>query len=59
MTPRNLIITLVVVSACVVCAVKANTSRYVGILNEALHIVSQEYVLPVDEKKLFEQAVKC
>lgn len=58
MTPRNLIITLLVVSACVVCAVKANTSRYVGILNEALHIVSNEYVDPtVSEKKLFEQAM--
>lgn len=57
MTPRNLIITLLVVSACVVCAVKANSSRYVGILNEALHIISKEYVLPVDERQLFEQAM--
>lgn len=57
MTPRNLVITLLAVSTCVVCAVKANQSRYVGILNEALHIVSSEYVEPVDEKKLFEQAM--
>lgn len=57
MTPRNLVISLLAVSACVACAVKANQSRYAGILNEALHIVANEYVSPVDEKKLFEQAM--
>jgi carboxyl-terminal processing protease len=57
MTPRNLVIMLLAVSTCVVCAVKANQSRFVGILNEALHIVSNEYVEPVEQKKLFEQAM--
>ncbi len=57
MTPRNLALMLLAASACAVCAVKANQSRYVGILNEALHIVSSEYVRPVKEKDLFERAM--
>jgi carboxyl-terminal processing protease len=57
MTPRNLAMMLLAASACAVCAVKANQSRYIGILNEALHIVSSEYVRPVKEKDLFERAM--
>ena len=57
MTPRNLSLLLLAASSCAVCAVKANQSRYAGILNEALHIVSSEYVRPVEEKLLFERAM--
>jgi carboxyl-terminal processing protease len=57
MTPRNLVILVLAASACAVCAVKANQSRYVGVLNEALHIVANEYVTPVGEKELFENAM--
>lgn len=57
MTPRNLVILLVSATVCMVCAIKANQSRYVGVLNEALRIVSREYVRPISEKELFERAM--
>lgn len=57
MTPRNLVILLLTVCGCFVCAVKANQSRYVGIMNEAMHIVSREFVRPISEKELFEKAM--
>lgn len=54
---RNLVIIVVAAVISLTCYYKAERDQYVSTINEALHIISQNYVEEVEPRKLFEGAM--
>lgn len=57
MPMRNLLLLFVAIVVSVACYQRAARNRYVGTLAEAMHLIDDHYVEPVDNRELFEGAM--
>lgn len=58
MPPRNVLIIVVATFVSLACYLKAERSRYVAQLGEAMQLIENLYVEEVPEREVFEQAMK-
>ena len=57
MPPRNLLVIFLTALLSVACYQKAQRNRYAAIVAEGMQIIGHNYVKPVDERQLFENAM--
>ena len=58
MPRRNLIVIFLTLILCLVCYHRADRTRYAHVFGQAMDVISQKYVEPVDEGELFEGAME-
>jgi carboxyl-terminal processing protease len=58
MPRRNLTIIILAAIASIVCYQRADRNPYTTVFSQALHIISQNYVEPVEQRELFEGALE-
>ena len=58
MPPRNFFFIVAFTTFSVICYERAANNRYVGTVTQAMNLISEQFVEPVDDRQLFEGAMK-